>query len=165
MHKANLAALPCSLARSLQLVGEWWTMLVLRDICFGWNRFEAIHEHLGIARNILKTRLDTLAEHGLVERRRYQTRPDRYEYLATDKGAELVPVFLAMVAWGDRWAAPDGPPMLFRHRACGHDTVATVICSVCAEQLRRDDISPHPGPGLPPGDRGPRSPARATTGA
>jgi DNA-binding HxlR family transcriptional regulator len=147
MHKADLSTLPCSLARSLQIVGEWWTMLVLRDICFGHNRFELIHEHLGIARNILKTRLDTLVGHGLAERRRYQSRPDRYEYVATEMGVELVPVFLAMVAWGDRFAAPAGPPMLFTHHACGRDTVATVVCSVCAEPLRRDDLDPHPGPG------------------
>ncbi|HKD97347.1 MAG TPA: helix-turn-helix domain-containing protein [Micromonosporaceae bacterium] len=147
MHKADLAVLPCSLARSLQIVGEWWTMLVLRDICFDVNRFEAIHGHLGIARNILKARLDTLVEHGLAERRRYQTRPDRYEYVATEKGSQLVPVFLAMVAWGDRWAAPDGPPMLFAHAACGRDTVATVVCSECARPLRHEDVTPHAGPG------------------
>src|SRR5258706_14776748 len=100
MHKANLAALPCSLARSLQIVGEWWTLLVLRDVCFGWNRFEAIHKHLGIARNILKARLNTLAEHGMLERRRYQQHPDRYEYFPTEKPLDLGPAILALVAWG-----------------------------------------------------------------
>jgi DNA-binding HxlR family transcriptional regulator len=149
MHKSNLAALPCSLARSLQIVGEWWTLLVLRDVCFGWNRFDEIHDHLGIARNILKARLDTLLEHDLVERRRYQQRPDRHEYLPTDKARELVPVLLALVAWGDRWTAPDGPPVLFSHRTCGHDTVATVVCSACSAPLVRDDVDFRPGPGLP----------------
>jgi DNA-binding HxlR family transcriptional regulator len=117
MHKANLATLPCSLARSLQIVGEWWTLLVLRDVCFGWNRFEAIHEHLGIARNILKARLDTLADHGMLDRRRYQRHPDRYEYLPTQKTLDLVPAILAIVAWGDRWTAPDGPPAMTRDGA------------------------------------------------
>src|SRR5258706_1276287 len=148
MPKANLASLPCSLARSLQVVGEWWTLLVLRDVCFGWNRFEAIHDHLGIARNILKARLDTLVEHGMLDRRRYQQHPDRYEYLPTDKTRDLVPVLLALVAWGDRWTAHDGPPVLFTHRTCGHDTVATVVCSACAEPLTRDDLDFRPGPGL-----------------
>jgi DNA-binding HxlR family transcriptional regulator len=148
MHKANLAALPCSLARTLQIVGEWWTLLVLRDICFGWNRFEEIHDHLGIARNILKARLDTLGEHGLIERRRYQRHPDRYEYLATEKGRDLVPALLALVAWGDRWTAADGPPVLFAHRPCGHDTIATVTCSSCAAPLVRDDIDIRQGPGM-----------------
>jgi DNA-binding HxlR family transcriptional regulator len=150
MHKANLATLPCSLARSLQIIGEWWTLLVLRDICFGWNRFEAIHEHLGIARNILKARLDTLADHGMLDRRRYQRHPDRYEYLPTEKTLSLVPAILALVAWGDRWTAQDGPPILFTHQTCGHDTVATVVCSVCSAPLVRDDLDLRPGPGSPP---------------
>lgn len=149
MHKANLADLPCSLARSLQIVGEWWALLVLRDICFGWNRFEMIHDHSGIARNILKTRLDTLAEHGMVERHRYQRHPDRYEYLPTEKARDLVPVLLALAAWGDRWTAPDGPPILFTHRTCGHDTVATVVCSACAAPLVYGDLDSRPGPGMP----------------
>jgi DNA-binding HxlR family transcriptional regulator len=150
MHKANIGALPCSLARTLQIVGEWWTPLVLRDICFGWNRFEAIHDHLGIARNILKARLDALLDHGLAERRRYQRHPDRYEYVPTDKAIELVPALLALVAWGDRWTATDGPPVLFTHRTCGHDTVATVVCSACSEPLTRADLDFRPGPGLGP---------------
>jgi DNA-binding HxlR family transcriptional regulator len=149
MHKANLAELPCSLARSLQIVGEWWALLVLRDVCFGWNRFDEIHDHLGIARNILKARLDTLTEHGMVDRRRYQQRPDRYEYVPTEKALDLVPAVLAMVAWGDRWTAPDGPPVLFSHRTCGHDTVATVVCSSCSLPLDRRDLDVRPGPGLP----------------
>jgi DNA-binding HxlR family transcriptional regulator len=154
MRKANLATLPCSLARSLQIVGEWWTLLVLRDVCFGWNRFEAIHEHLGIARNILKARLDTLADHGMLERRRYQQHPDRYEYLPTEKTLDLVPAILALVAWGDRWTAPDGPPILFTHRTCGHDTIATIVCPVCSQPLARDDLDFRPGPGLPTQEQG-----------
>jgi DNA-binding HxlR family transcriptional regulator len=157
MHKADLSVLPCSLARTLQIVGEWWTPLVLRDLCFGWNRFDEIQEHLGIARNILKARLDTLVDHGLVERRQYQRRPDRYEYLATDKARELVPAVLALVAWGDRWTAPDGPPVLFTHRSCGQDTVATVVCSACSEPLARADLDFRAGPGLSAGLTGDRT--------
>jgi DNA-binding HxlR family transcriptional regulator len=149
MHRSDLSALPCSLARTLQVVGEWWTLLVLRDICFDWNRFEEIHDHLGIARNILKTRLDTLHEHGMLDRHRYQERPDRYEYLPTDKARDLVPALLALVAWGDRWTAHDGPPILFTHRTCGHDTTATIVCSTCAQPLTRDGIDFRPGPGMP----------------
>ena len=148
MHRANLAELECSLARTLQIVGEWWALLVLRDICFGWNRFEEIHEHLGIARNILKARLDTLVEQGMVERHRYQQRPDRFEYVPTDKAIDFVPALLALVAWGDRWTAPDGPPLIFTHRPCGHDTDATVVCSACSAPLARADIDFRPGPGL-----------------
>lgn len=152
MHRANLADLPCSLARTLHIVGEWWTLLVLRDVCFGWNRFDEIHEHLGIARNILKARLDTLLEQGMVERSQYQERPDRFDYVPTDKAIDLVPALLALVAWGDRWTAHDGPPVIFSHRTCGHDTVANVVCSACAQELSREDIDFRPGPGLPTDD-------------
>jgi DNA-binding HxlR family transcriptional regulator len=141
MHRANLAELPCSLARTLQIVGEWWSLLVLRDICFGWNKFDEIHEHLGVARNILKARLDTLVEQGMVDRVRYQERPDRYEYVPTAKALDFVPALLAIVAW-------DGAPIIFSHRTCGHDTVATVVCSECTQQLAREDLDFRPGPGL-----------------
>ena len=140
MHKADLSVLPCSLARTLQVVGEWWTLLVLRDVCFGVRRFDRIQAHLGIARNILATRLDTLAEHGLVTRVQYQRRPDRYEYVATDKGRDLVPAMLALVAWGDRWTSGGRPPVHFRHAPCGHDTTAAVVCSACGEPLEAGDL-------------------------
>ena len=150
MHKANLAELPCSLARTLQIVGEWWTLLVLRDVCFGWNRFEEIHEHLGIARNILTLRLDALAEQGMLTRSRYQDRPARHEYLPTDKAMDLVPALMALVAWGDKWTtgAPDSgqPPILFTHLPCGHDTTAKVVCSVCSTPLTRPDLAFRPAP-------------------
>ncbi|HEY6276221.1 MAG TPA: helix-turn-helix domain-containing protein [Streptosporangiaceae bacterium] len=149
MRKANLAELPCSLARTLEIVGERWAMLVLRDVCLGWNRFDEIHGHLGVARNILKARLDTLVGQGMVERRRYQQHPDRYEYLPTEKALDFVPVLLSIVAWGDRWTALDGPPMLFTHRRCGHDTTATVVCSACAAPLAHDELGFRPGPGMP----------------
>lgn len=148
MRRTNLADLPCSLARSLQMVGERWTLLVLRDISLGWNRFDAIHEHIGIARNILKTRLDTLVEHEIVERVRYQEHPPRYEYAPTAKGRELMPILLAIVAWGDRWASPDGPPMLFTHETCGHDLVASVVCEACGGSFDLQTTSFRPGPGL-----------------
>jgi DNA-binding HxlR family transcriptional regulator len=144
MHKADLSQLPCSIARSLQLVGEWWTLLVLRDLCFGLNRFDEIAEHLGIARNILKARLDSLIENELAYRRRYSERPERFEYLPTEKGLDFVPVLLAIAAWGDRWTSEGNPPMLFTHLACGHDTTPTVVCSACAAPLGRDDIDLKP---------------------
>ena len=148
MHRTNLAELPCSLARTLEVVGEWWTLLVLRDICFGWTRFDQIHEHLGIARNILKARLDSLVDSGMVVRRRYHSHPDRYEYIPTEKASDFVPALLALVAWGDRWTAHDGPPILFSHRPCGHDMVATVVCSACSAPIARDEVDFRPGPGL-----------------
>jgi DNA-binding HxlR family transcriptional regulator len=148
MHKADLSALPCSIARSLQVVGEWWTMLVLRDLCFGCNRFDEIAEHLGIARNILKARLDSLIDSGMAYRHQYSERPERHEYLPTEKGLDFVPVLLSIAAWGDRWTAQGSPPMLITHLTCGHDTTATVVCSACAAPLGRDDIDVRPA-GMP----------------
>jgi hypothetical protein len=84
-----------------------------------------------------------------VERRQYQERPDRFEYVPTPMALDLVPTILALVAWGDRWTGLAGPPVLFSHQPCGHDTVATVVCSECSEPLVHADIGPHPGPGLP----------------
>jgi len=144
MHKADLSELPCSLARSLQIVGEWWTLLVLRDLCSGWNRFDEIAEHLGIARNILKARLDSLIENGMAYRRRYSERPERFEYLPTEKGLDFVPAMLAIVAWGDRWTSQGSPPMLFTHLTCGHDTTAAVVCSACAAPLDPHNIDSRP---------------------
>jgi DNA-binding HxlR family transcriptional regulator len=144
MHKADLSELPCSLARSLQVVGEWWTLLVLRDLCSGWNRFDEIHEHLGIARNILKARLDSLIENGMAYRRPYCERPARYEYLPTEKGLDFVPAMLAIVAWGDRWTSQGRPPMLFTHLSCGRDTTAAVVCSACGAPLAPGDIDSRP---------------------
>jgi DNA-binding HxlR family transcriptional regulator len=146
MHKSDLSVLPCSLARTLQVVGEWWTLLVLRDICFGVRRFDLIQAHLGLARNILVARLDTLVEHGLVVRERYQQRPERYEYVATEKGLDLVPAMMALVAWGDRWASGGHPPVHFRHASCGHDTTAAVVCEVCGDPLRAADLRVHEPP-------------------
>jgi DNA-binding HxlR family transcriptional regulator len=117
---------------------------VLWDVCFGWNRFDEIHDHLGIARNILK---GILIEDDMVDRIRYQERPNRFEYVPTTKTLDFVPALLAVVAWGDRWTAIDGPPIVFTHRSCGHDTVAKVVCSECSSELERD-LDFRRGPGL-----------------
>src|SRR5437588_10055882 len=101
----------CSVARTLGLVGEWWTLLVLRDSFRGVRRFDDFQRNLGIARNVLADRLATLVEAGILERRRYQERPERFEYRLTDKGRDLYPVIVTLMQWGDRWAAdPSGPP-------------------------------------------------------
>ena len=104
----------CSVARTLDIVGEWWTLLIVRNIMLGQRRFEAIQGDLGIARNILSDRLNTLLAAGVLERVKYQDHPERFEYHLTDKGRDLYPVIAALRTWGDRWAAPDGPPLEMR---------------------------------------------------
>jgi DNA-binding HxlR family transcriptional regulator len=136
----------CSIARTLEVVGERWTILVLREISLGFHRFEEIQRHLGIATNVLADRLTTLVDRGVVKRVPTE-RPDRFEYRFTRKGASLSPVITAMMHWGDTWEAPDGPPRLLIHTACGHATHAVATCAHCGEPLEPNEIHTSPGPG------------------
>ena len=147
MRRSSFEDMSCSIARSLEVIGEWWTLLILRDAFFGITRFEEFQERLGIARNVLATRLDTLVEHGVLERRPYDLRP-RYEYHLTAKGAELVDLLMVMVGWGDKWLAGDpGPPVLYRHHACGEISSVELRCAHCGEPMHAGDIDLLPGPG------------------
>jgi DNA-binding HxlR family transcriptional regulator len=129
----------CSIARTLEVVGERWSLLVLRDALVGLRRFDEFRSSLGIASNVLAARLDRLCDEGLLERRLYQTRPERHEYLLTDKGRELAPALLVLMQWGDRYyPEPDGPPRVAEHVGCGGEVEHTVTCRGCGEQ---------PGPG------------------
>ena len=148
MKRSSVAHLPCSIAQTLEIVGEWWTLLVIRNISFGQRRFEAIQADLGIARNVLSDRLTTLVDHGILEKQKYQDSPERFEYRATEKGKDLVGVLYALMAWGDRWAAPDGKPMLLTHTDCGDETDPTVVCSHCGEALLWGHTRAKAGPGL-----------------
>ena len=136
MKRTPFSEWPCSIARSMDLLGDWWTPLVLRDAFFGVKRFDDFQRDLGIGRNILTQRLNRLVDEGLLERRPYQEHPPRHEYVLTAKGRDFMPVLLAMAAWGDRWlAGPEGPPVTFTHKDCGHVTHARVVCSHCGEPL------------------------------
>ena len=135
MKRSSVANLPCSIAQTLEIVGDWWTLLIVRNISFGQRRFEAIQADLGIARNVLSDRLSMLVEHGFLERSKYQDSPERFEYRATAKGKDLVGVLFALMAWGDRWAAPNGKPMIVTHTDCAHETDPLVVCSHCQEPL------------------------------
>lgn len=138
----------CSMARSLELIGDWWTPLIIRDLQLGVDRFDVLAEDLGISRNLLTARLAHLVKHGIAERRRYSEHPPRDRYVLTEAGQELVPVLLALTAWGDQWAShEDGPPLLFRHRRCGRRFTATVTCDACGEPLRPGEVEALPGPG------------------
>ena len=138
----------CSVARTLEVVGEWWTMLVVREAFNGVRRFDDFHARLGIARNVLATRLQGLVDHGILERRLYQERPERFEYRLTEKGLDLYPVLISLMRWGDRWeVGPEGPPVRLTH-ACGHDPEPTLVCTACEEPLRARETRAE-GAGLP----------------
>jgi DNA-binding HxlR family transcriptional regulator len=130
----------CSIARSLELVGERWTLLIVRDIFRRKRRFEDLQESLGIARNVLSARLAALVDEGIVERRIYQERPERYEYFLTEKGLDLWPVLVALIGWGDRYQLePGGPPAVIVHKDCGGRVNDRRICERCDEELEVRD--------------------------
>lgn len=137
----------CSIARTLGVIGEPWSPLILRDVWVGITRFEQIQADLGISRKVLTERLNHLVEQGVLERRPYDRRP-RYEYVLTDKGAELVDVLMVMAGWGDKWlAGKAGPPVLYRHSECGEISRASVRCTHCAQPMHAHDVELLPGPG------------------
>ena len=152
MRQTSFANFRCSLSRSLDLVGDWWSPLILRDIFLGLDRFDAIAEDLGLSRNLLTTRLKDLVDGGIVRRERYSEHPPRDRFVLTEAGRELAPIFAALTAWGDRWVAPEaGPPLVFKHRGRGHRLVPRVSCSHCGEAIDADDLEPIPGPGAAKG--------------
>ena len=127
----------CSIAGCLELIGERWSLLIVRDVFRGKRRFDEIQESLGIARNVLTTRLQRLVDKGILERRRYSERPPRHEYFLTEAGLDLWPVLVAMLGWGDRnIARPGGPPMTILHKGeCGGAVSDRGICERCGRQL------------------------------
>jgi DNA-binding HxlR family transcriptional regulator len=150
MKRTSFARWPCSIARTVDLVGDWWTPLVLREAYYGVRRFDDFEAGLGIGRNILTQRLRRLVREGLMEKRKYEDHPPRYEYRLTDKGKDFFPVLAAMVAWGDRWLDKGkGIPVFLRHEKCGKVSHAEVVCSECGEPIHVRDVKPEIGPGFP----------------
>ena len=140
----------CSIARTLALVGDRWTLLVLRDVMNGVCRFDDLVSHLGVARNVLSRRLAALSDHGLIIRTAYRVEGarERYEYRLSHAGRELVPPLLAIMAWGDRHlAGEEGPPVLLRHADCGAHVRVSVTCEAGHELGDRPRMLVEPGPG------------------
>jgi DNA-binding HxlR family transcriptional regulator len=139
----------CSIARSLEVLGERWTLLIVRDVLLGLRRFEEFQRSLGIARNVLTDRLNRLVEAGVLERVPYQQRPLRHEYRFTPMGRELGVPVVGLMQWGDRHLArPAGPPRLTRHHGCGGSLRVELACATCREPVAPEDVDVLPGPGL-----------------
>ena len=147
VERKSFADMHCSVAQCLEVVGGWWSMLILRDAFLGVTRFDDFQERSGISRNILNQRLHHLVEAGVLEKVLYRDHPPRHDYRLTDKGRDLWPVLTAMRQWGDRYAAPDGPPVQVTHKACGHIADAVLVCSVCGGRLEARGVRATPGPG------------------
>jgi DNA-binding HxlR family transcriptional regulator len=145
--KADYETQNCSIARTLEIVGERWTFLIVREAFLGTRRFDDYQRKLGIARNVLQTRLERLLDAEILERVPYQERPPRYEYKLTAKGRDLWPVVVALLKWGDRHAAPEGPPVVLRHNGCGGEVDDRRRCGKCGADLEPGDVSAQPGPG------------------
>ncbi len=137
MRRKSFKDMACPIAQSLEVMGEWWTPLVLRDILlYGRYRFDELATSLGIAPNVLIDRLQTLTAEGVLTRRQYSDRPVRYEYVPTAKGLALGPVLLALADWGNQWQVdPSAPSRQIRHSGCGQVVHAAVVCSHCGEPL------------------------------
>jgi len=142
----------CSVAAALEIVGARWTLLVVRSVMLGSHRFEELRATLGIATNVLQTRLTRLVEEGILERRRYQEHPPRHEYRLTEKGMALWPVIASLMDWGDTYLK-GAPPLTFRHRDCGGVVDGHRICASCGERLEIADVIAEAGPGASPDHR------------
>ena len=139
----------CSIARTLEVLGERWTLLVIRDVFNGKRRFDQIQENLGVARNVLSTRLALLVEEGILEKRAYQERPPRYEYFLTEKGLDLWPVMISLMYWGDKYEpTPEGPPSIVVHKECGGQIDDRRICTKCGKHLEVREAKAIDGPGI-----------------
>jgi DNA-binding HxlR family transcriptional regulator len=136
----------CSIGRAMEILGERWTFLILRESFYGVRRFSDMQRNLGIARNILSARLQNLVRAGILERRRYQAEPERYEYKLTDAGLALYPAIITIMRWGDEHLVDDGPPVVLRH-TCGAEAEPVLVCAHCHEPMQPHDVTPEPGPG------------------
>ena len=143
----------CSIAATLEVVGDRWTVLILRDVFRGVRRFGELRDDLGIARNLLSDRLSRLVGHGVLEKVPYQQRPVRYEYRLTAKGADLSPALIALMRWGDHWYAAAGPPVELVHDRCGTPLDQRPLCPTCDQFVSPGHIRSRPGPGRPDHDQ------------
>jgi DNA-binding HxlR family transcriptional regulator len=143
----DVGGLECPIARSLSVIGDRWTLLILRDAFLGTRRFEGFRSELGMTRHRLADRLRKLVEHGVLRRERYQDRPARYEYRLTEKGLDLYGVVVMLAGWGDRWMAGENGPVIERvHRSCGHVADLRLTCDHCGESVGPRDMIARPGP-------------------
>lgn len=134
-------------AKTIDVIGEWWTPIIIRQMFIGVNRFEAMQETLGIARNILTDRLNRLVASGIVEKVQYSERPVRFEYHLTEMGHDLYPAFAALKHWGDKWLMNGEPSAIPIHTECKSEFFPRVVCSECGEEIRSDQIGMKRGPG------------------
>lgn len=149
MKWKQVAEMPCSIARATSVIGDRWTVLILRNAFLRMRRFEDFQANLGMTRHLLASRLKRLVDEGILARVPYQQAPLRHEYRLTVKGKALYPVLMALTAWGDVWMDKGaGPPLLYQHQTCGKHMHPVMVCSECHEPIDIHHVTPQPGPGL-----------------
>jgi DNA-binding HxlR family transcriptional regulator len=140
---ANYSNEHCAVAAALQVVGDPWTLLILRDAFFGVRRFDDWQARLGVARNVLAARLKSLTQQGVLETRLYSEHPPRKDYVLTRKGRDLLPVILTLKAWGDRHVYGEAERPLTHTHSCGAELVTKTVCEACGETVENRDLTPH----------------------
>ncbi len=166
MKRSSARHLNCSVARSLEILGEWWTLLIVRDAFFGVRRFDDFVDDLGISRGVLTDRLATLVDHEILVKHRYHEAPDRFEYRLTDKGRDLFPVLMTLMQWGDKWlSTPEvgGAPVVVEHNDCGHDIAGALLCGHCQQPAVATGVTARVGPGSQPDAQPPTITPRGET--
>ncbi|HSW13352.1 MAG TPA: helix-turn-helix domain-containing protein [Solimonas sp.] len=161
MKWSETGGMSCSVARTASVIGDRWTILILRNAFLRIRRFEDFQSNLGITRHLLAGRLKRLVEEGILERVSYQDAPPRFEYRLTLKGRALYPIVVAMTAWGDAWMdGGKGAPLLLQHKSCGKVVTPQLSCPECGEAIEPQQMSALPGPGLMLADAVGRKPRR-----
>lgn len=153
MKRTEFSGMYCSAARTLDIVGEWWTLLILRDLFLGNHRFNGLQKNLGISKKVLADRLETLLTEGIISLESYGEGGKRFEYRLTLKGQELGPVLLSLMAWGDKWIFNKKPPVELTHTTCGQPTTVETVCSSCGKPINFPNLEGRPGTGVPEQER------------
>lgn len=162
MQRTRFSALPCPIARSLEHVGEWWNILILRDAFHGLTQFDQFQKSLGIAPNMLSRRLNGLVESGLLERRRYSERPPRDEYVLTERGRDFRPVLWSLLAWGNKHLAPEGPSVVVVEAETGAEADPVLIDRNSGKVMTHPAFRSVPGPAAAPSTRARYEASRST---
>jgi DNA-binding HxlR family transcriptional regulator len=147
--KPTFSEWPCTMARTMEVFGDSWSILIVRDASFGLTRFDDFHKSLGIARNTLSDRLNRLVDHQVMVKQLYQDNPPRNEYLLTEKGREFYIVLESLRAWGARWTGDGEVEHTFHHETCGHELETRTVCASCGEDVRLEDTQMRDAPGFP----------------
>lgn len=141
MRTSQLVNMTCTIARSVDAIGDPWTIMIIKELLLGQRRFDDIETYTGVSPHLLSVRMRKLEKQGIVERRAYQQHPTRYEYRLTEKGIDLWPILIALKDWSARWGKwPEGEPLRIRHKGCDHVTSLKVVCSHCDEPINARDV-------------------------